>query len=200
MSCKYAKFDSEEGRYDCELTGKCIYMLADMKRCLSEGYLDGELLEEQKVRVIKFRVNAKVKEGNTFYSSEDKCFIESGLHEVVSINFGSHIVINKGSSVLVLFYRDCEITLQQYTGLKDKNGVEICEGDIGNTTYANCIRNKHIEKVVFIDGCFKTTVDDKGYSTICTSATHFNFDKTVYMIDFEVIGNLHEHPKLLEQL
>ena len=37
MSCKAAKLDPDEGRYDCAVSGnQCIYLFPDSKRCAEE--------------------------------------------------------------------------------------------------------------------------------------------------------------------
>jgi uncharacterized phage protein (TIGR01671 family) len=84
--------------------------------------------------------------------------------------------------------------LMQYTGLKDKNGVEIYEGDICRAAvYKDPIalrKSMMINSlVVFHDGAFildghKRLPD--GFRTLPT------FD------DCEVIGNIHDNPELLE--
>jgi uncharacterized phage protein (TIGR01671 family) len=66
---------------------------------------------------------------------------------------------------------------QQFTGLKDKNGKEVYEGDI--VDYGNG-RNKVVE---FIDGCF----------CIC-GITAMPKLMTLY----PVIGNIYENPELLK--
>lgn len=76
---------------------------------------------------------------------------------------------------------------QQYTGLEDKNGKEIYEGDIvKHEAWAGSasLRDDIIGPVVFKNGCFaiKTKYGDKYLYT------GFN----------EVIGNIYENPKLLE--
>ncbi|WP_367386966.1 YopX family protein [Bacillus vallismortis] len=75
----------------------------------------------------------------------------------------------------------------QYTGLKDKNGREIYEGDIVVDGRENSA------EVVFDDGCFCVI----GY--LGDLRTHPLRDSLFCGERFEVIGNIYEDPELPEE-
>ena len=81
-----------------------------------------------------------------------------------------------------------DFTLMQYTGLKDKNGIEIYEGDALRDSESIVI-------VKFVDGEF--SVD---YRTMGGKWRNYGslFD---YLKDYEgeVIGNIYENQELLER-
>lgn len=81
-------------------------------------------------------------------------------------------------------------TIGEYTGLKDKNGKRIFEGDILRLAY-------HPEEDVVIewhDGRFKfrkrNKPKDYGYESLCCVQNTVDYLK--------VIGNIHDNPELLE--
>lgn len=98
--------------------------------------------------------------------------------DINCINFSGQILLNDGKFVNI--DKTC-YELMQHTGLKDKNGKKIYEGDI-------CKHNDDIAKIIFWEGAFIF-----GKSCIHENAlTNFACCKT-----FEVIGNIYENPELL---
>ena len=84
-----------------------------------------------------------------------------------------------------------DVELMQYTGIKDKIGKEIYEGDIvliridkTNILHKTVVKFKHGAFIADIIG-------DNDYIYLF----HFGFNKD----DFEVVGNIYENHKLLEE-
>lgn len=77
------------------------------------------------------------------------------------------------------------IARRQYTGLKDKNGIEIYEGDIVKT-------KNSLYKVIYDKCCF-WGIDEMGKYPIY-QIKHYIMEDEI----FEVIGNIYENPELLE--
>lgn len=84
------------------------------------------------------------------------------------------------------FYKQFKI--MQYTGLKDKNGVEIYEGDILlieiNWGYGPV---KILSKVYFENGCFRAKALNSHEDTLL-----------IEVPPCEVVGNIYENPELLQ--
>ena len=84
------------------------------------------------------------------------------------------------------------VEIMQYTGLKDKNGKEIYEGDIIKYKFPYDIRLKHIRPVKFLETEASFGIKDRYGNEIplyTISANNY----------FEVIGNIYENKNLLEE-
>ena len=89
------------------------------------------------------------------------------------------------------FWQCCEENewheIMQYTGLKDKNGREIWEGDL--------IRAPHVispAQIMWGDSCYGWAINDD-WAIHEYESMHGSVED-----NFEVIGNIYEHPELLE--
>ena len=100
-------------------------------------------------------------------------------------------VINFGWSGEIMDDYTDRIILMQYTGLKDKNGVEIYEGDflMAGDAYLGVIKY-HSTRAQFIGKNIGETFQEDEYDTLYTKNGRFNSAK--------VIGNIYENPELLE--
>lgn len=98
-------------------------------------------------------------------------------------NDGKYI-INNGKEVN--YFVDPE-TIGQYTGLKDKNGTKIYEGDIAKFKF----KGKWVIGQIIYEYCrFAILSKGVGYSI-----TNIFLYKNV---DCEIIGNIYDNPELLE--
>lgn len=124
------------------------------------------------MREIKFR--GWHKEQKKMYSAE-----EMGQDQLTLMPDGRGFAnIHSTSTKLSQIDNNQQMIPLQYTGLKDKNGIEIYEGDIVEW------RNKHWYKVYFENGCYKAD----GYEL-----------ESYAKEEIKIIGNIYENPELLEQ-
>ena len=80
-------------------------------------------------------------------------------------------------------------TVDQYTGLKDKNGKRIFEGDIVSTDIA-----RPYLIVEFRDGCFMFNCNDGGKDYYDIMLPILEDAQTEYKYG-EIIGNIHDNPE-----
>ncbi|EAF9267869.1 hypothetical protein A3Q69_11400 [Listeria monocytogenes] len=144
------------------------------------------------MRAIGFR--AFVKRKKKMLPVTDLCFNET---EAVGVSGCG----NAKCTLCVDWYSFDDVVLMQYTGLKDKNGKKIFEGDVV-TAFSNI--NKYTDSfagdveptfcftsIVYDGACFKTTY--KGEPSYVLNKNGSSLVKHM-----EVIGNIHENPELLE--
>ncbi|MFY4822038.1 YopX family protein [Aliarcobacter butzleri] len=88
--------------------------------------------------------------------------------------------------------KNSEYYLMQYTGLKDKNDVEIYEGDI--CLIENCFINFKDKLYSYIGEVKYTACRFMVVDEYLNSLSPFEYKNSI-----KVIGNIYENPELLEQ-
>lgn len=86
-----------------------------------------------------------------------------------------------------------DVELMQYTGIKDKNGKEIYEGDILKYKFLYDRRLKHVTLVKFVETEASFGIKDAYGNEIPL----FRITANNY---FEVIGNIYENEELLQKV
>lgn len=142
------------------------------------------------MREIKFRAWSKPNNKMYFQLNESPCF---GLYE------GDRAV----SIEDVLFYEKQDFELMQYTGLIDKNGVEIYEGDIIRKKFKDRMIGEFNAngRVIFGKWFAGFTVNYIYYDVHKLERLSVNKNADAWIVanrDMEVIGNIYENPNLLE--
>lgn len=132
------------------------------------------------MRELKFRA----------WDAESECYIDEKDWAGITPE-GQNIWIVEEEEVSVLPILG-EFIIEQYTGLKDKNGKEIYEGDI--------VEEKIDTGDYDIDGTYRYKVvwdDDMLCWSLDPNATSIHKDLWECNQSIKVIGNIHENPELL---
>jgi len=130
-------------------------------------------------------------------------YIKSGDTPMDWIIFQSDIETKSISELINNPYCAVQLKIMQYTGLKDKNGIEIFEDDIVKTYWQHCGITNYDYELTGIIRCsdyysgFVITVnkDNKEFDVVLYSfeTEEINKDQT------EIIGNIYQNPELLEK-
>lgn len=136
------------------------------------------------MREIKFRIWDK--QGKVYLNEKDvaidnlgNIFVFEGHDDNDIALYHARILIDPGKERYII---------EQSTGLKDKNGTEIYEGDI--------IRYDELTYSVEYQ-LSKFMLCAPGRLSICLSELTYDCDTN--QLNCEVIGNIHENPELLEE-
>ncbi|PJK24477.1 hypothetical protein CV769_15270 [Enterococcus mundtii] len=127
------------------------------------------------------------------WDKNNKC-----MHEVRSIWIGddfplnSHVVYSLGNTVEVIFD---DIELMQSTGLKDKNGVEIFDGDIVAVENHPFQRKEDRGVGIEIEGNYVVGWDQHDLTWCAGSLLLARLKPYV-----KVVGNLYQNSELLEEV
>ena len=133
-------------------------------------------------REIKFRFWGKFGELN---EEDDECEME--------MLYGNRFCFFESEPINNLF--DCRnFQVMQYTGLKDKNGKEIYEGDIVTIEYGKGVVEYSEKQAMFI---INWIGDNEAYNeSLAYNPRNYIYGKT--RKDIEVIGNIYENPEITQ--
>ncbi len=133
-------------------------------------------------REIKFRLWSKI--GKKFIETDNP-----DLDFVINNNGYLYSIENFYGEIYILPQMDIEVL--QFTGLQDRNGKEIYEGDILKYNFPYDGRLKHISPVTYLETQASFGLKDiYGNEIPLYRITANNY--------FEVVGNIYENPELLE--
>ena len=141
----------------------------------------------------KFRVFVKAGTKPVYGSWDDT---DQMFYEIRDIDY-----YDKTVTVWGCHHKDCgmcddtykmdDVEVMQYTGCRDKNGLEIFEGDVIKDKYDKVwLVQRYVGAFVITDKIPDSDGQESTYSHFSNVSNHHFY--------FEVIGNMWENPELLE--
>lgn len=114
-------------------------------------------------------------------------------------NWGN--LINQNLKNIFTITEQCGYILMQYTGLHDKNGKEIWEGDIVKISEKNNIAKHKVIPMKPIIAEISWSEEYLAYILIITSAKDAFENLADYLDDYDIekIGNIYENKELLNE-
>lgn len=117
----------------------------------------------------------------------------------LSDSMNTQLALQGMSGLFIPFSKEFE--LMQFTGLHDKNGKEVYEGDILNTktTFENNMADRRFQPdterlVSFENGCFTDKYTGRDLWDKIRNITY----NPQRWTNYEIIGNIYENPELLQ--
>ena len=146
-----------------------------------------DLKNQTQKRPIKFRG----------YSEELKSFVYGFFQEVEAEGVGYSYIFWQGNTTYVR-----ADSVAQFTGMYDKNGKEIYEGDIilfqKFSNWDDDSMKRHKATVIFKEGCFMWEILEFGKKSVTYYANATEpLRNTNSIWGLEVIGNIYVNPELL---
>ncbi len=150
------------------------------------------------MREIKFRAwDITKKEMVSVFRTDSHPDLSAPHSIIAGIAEDGHIV---SRPLLNLEGQDPEFILMQYTGLKDKGDVEVCEGDIIKLTEEDGATQK--SEVASENFFVEFVVDEVSFQLDHTSGLSnlggHDLPLLLVMGKGEVVGNIHQHKNLLD--
>lgn len=131
--------------------------------------------------------------GATLMGGSDELLCEDTAAYIVSIETMQYPLFSPAYPIQVFDADLCKVrpeTVGQYTGLTDKNGKKIFEGDIIETSGLGYKRRRY--PVAFCDGFF-------GYQNEYDAIAFLDSEYPIPQENREVIGNIHDNSELLKE-